>query len=109
MWVFCKEGFFSAVQHWDDPDKVMVRARFKGDLERVCQKHGLRASVEHTPDADYRYRVTCLRQEWAEVVKREAEGVDYVNFKDAVHDGTCRDDAYMACWSALHSAQHSGH
>lgn len=105
MWVFCKAGFFSAVEHRDEPDRVMVRARFKGDLERLCLKHGLKPEVSVTSDADYRYRATFLKTLWAEIVRREAEAIDYDNFKDAVHEGTVRDRAYMGCWSALLRAQ----
>lgn len=105
MWLFCKSGFFSAVAHRDLHDCVLVRGRFKGDLERLCLKHGVKSEVSVTPDADYRYRTTVLKSVWAQIVQREAELIDYGNFKDAVHEGTVRDRAYMGCWSALVRAQ----
>lgn len=108
MWVFCKAGFFSAVAHRDKPDAVMVRARFEGDLERLCAQHGIGPEVSVTLIADYRYRMTFLKSVWAEIVRREAELIDYDNFKDAVHEGTVRDRAYMGCWSALLRAQTRG-
>ncbi len=108
MWVFCKEGFFSAVAHRDKPEYMMVRARFGGDLERLCAKHGIKAEVTVTPEADYRYRMVFAKNVWAELMRREAEAIDYDNFKDAVHEGTVRDRAYMACWSALSRAQGTG-
>ena len=105
MWVFCKAGFFSAVEHREKPESVMVRARFENDLEGLCMKHGIKPEVNVTPDADYRYRMTFLKSDWAEIMRREAELIDYDNFKDAVHEGTVRDRAYMGCWRALVSAQ----
>ena len=35
MWVFNRDGFFSAVEHRDDNSKVMVRARAKEDIENL--------------------------------------------------------------------------
>ena len=37
MWVFTKTGFFSAVQNNQDSSLIHVRARFKGDLEKLCK------------------------------------------------------------------------
>jgi hypothetical protein len=37
MWIFCKDGFFSAVQNRDcQEDEVMVRARIREDVERLA-------------------------------------------------------------------------
>ncbi len=105
MWLFCKSGFFSAVQHNSQPELIHVRARFAGDLERLCQAHGVTTAVKHTPGHDYAYRMDFPRETWANIVKAEAETIDYDNFKAAVHDNTARDHAYMGCWLALRNAQ----
>ncbi len=108
MWVFTKSGFFSAVRHTDQPDVLLVRARFEGDLERFCRTHGLhgiKKTIRETPDADYRFRAEIPCKAFAEAVKAEALAIDYPNFKAAVHDGTERDEAYMSCWSALRWGQ----
>ncbi len=102
MWLFCKSGFFSAVRHAENPKLIHVRARFEGDLERLCEVNGLKEiTVEHTPGNDYPYRADFLKPVWAAIVCREANEIDYTNFKNAVHDGTSRDQAYMAVWAAL--------
>ena len=31
----------------------------------------------------------------------ESDAIDYGNFKNAVHDGTARDDAYMEVWGVM--------
>lgn len=105
MWVFTKNGFFSAVAHRDRPGFLLVRARFAGDLERLCKAHDIKPEVRETPDADYRFRMDFDRNTWAWVMEGESECIDYPNFKAAVHDGTERDWAYMGCWNAMRQGQ----
>ena len=105
MWLFTKSGFFSAVRHSAKPDTIHVRARFAGDLERLCRAHGVQPCVKATPRGDYRWRMDFKRGEWARIAAEEAQAIDYTNFKDAAHDGTVRDDAYMEVWSDLRGAQ----
>ena len=113
MWIFCKLGFFSAVQHRNKPDVLLVRARIKGDLERLIgamtkEERELlcgNPKVEITPNADYRYRTEIPKVVFAELVRETAEEIDYDNFKNAAHDGTVRDEAYMDVWRAMWSAQ----
>ena len=105
MWIYCKSGFFSAVEHFEKPGVIHVRARFEGDLERLCEKHGITPCVSATPHNDYKWRMDFPKAEWARIVKEEAEAIDYANFKNAVHDGTVRDIAYMETWAAMRDAQ----
>ena len=105
MWLFCKSGFFSAVQHKDNADIIHVRARFAGDLERLCAVHGEAPKVVHTPGNDYPYRMDFSRSQWGRIAQAEAEAIDYGNFKTAVHGGPRRNVAYMDCWAALRRVQ----
>ena len=110
MWLFCKHGFFSAVEHKDDESMVLVRSRFRGDLERLLESAGLdtwKAIVNNTPDADYAYRMEIPRETWSRIVQEVADDVDYTNFKAKVHEGggSLRDEAYMGCWMELRRAQ----
>ena len=105
MWVFTRHGFFSAVQHFENPNLIHVRARFQGDLERLCQMYSVHADIQHTPGNDYPFRMDFDRGTWSQIMASEANAIDYENFKSAVHDGTARDTAYMRCWTALRSAQ----
>lgn len=57
MWLYCKSGFFSAVRHTDNENTIHVRARFKGDLERLCKVHGVTPKVATTPRNDYKCRI----------------------------------------------------
>ena len=105
MWLFCKSGFFSAVKHNQKKGTVHVRARFKGDLERLFTAHAVRAKVVETPNGDYRFRADVPGSVWRRVVAKEAASIDYTNFKGAVHDGTERDDAYFEVWCAMKTSQ----
>ena len=108
MWLYCKSGFFSGVKHAEKRDTIHVRARFEGDLERLCETHGVKPKILETPDHDYRWRMDFPKATWARIVKEEAEAIDYGNFKNAVHDGTERDVAYMDTWCAMRMAQETG-
>ena len=107
MWLFCKSGFFSSVVDFDNPERVLVRARFKGDLERLLANmpSNVKAEIQHTPNADYPFRMFVRKSDWEMAVLSEAEGMDYTNFKNAAHDGTARDAAYMDVWTAMRNAQ----
>lgn len=113
MWIFCEQGFFSAVEHREQRDHVLIRARFEGDLERLItrylpeQKDELIAIIQYTEYADYAYRVKLSKSVFAEITKQIAENINYDNFKNHVHEGhnSKRDRAYMDCWAALWRAQ----
>lgn len=105
MWLFTKKGFFSAVQHKDDATRILIRARFKGDLERLFKANGVLAKVSFDSHADYAYRAVITRETFVYIAKREAESIDYTNFKSAAHDGTRRDAAYMDVWGVMFRAQ----
>lgn len=105
MWLFTKSGFFSAVQHRQSADVILLRARFKGDLEKLFETYWIESKVEKTPCADYPFRACIQRKTWERIVAAEASKIDYDNFKAAAHDGTPRDDALMRCWSAMRAAQ----
>ena len=72
MWLFTKHGFFSAVQNWDDASLIHVRARFQGDLEKLCEAYGVEPKVVSLPDADYPYRMDSDREKLAEIAKNDA-------------------------------------
>ena len=72
MGLFCKSGFFSAVKHNQKKGTVHVRARFKGDLERLFTAHAVRAKVVETPNGDYRFRADVPGSVWRRVVAQVA-------------------------------------
>jgi hypothetical protein len=101
VWVFLNNAFLSAVQHRDEPDNLMVRARRREDLERVF---GAKVAVVESKAADYRWRVTVPKRLFADRLAANVEAIDYDNFKSSVaeHD---RHEAYMDVWTAMHRFQ----
>lgn len=101
MWVMTTRGFFSAVQHRDHPDRVLVRARVEEDI-RELQK-----IVEIEPfrldSSDYEWRIDMQMADWLKALTTIALDIDYDNFKSAVGkaQGGERASIYMGVWSVL--------
>ena len=101
MWVFTLDGFFSAVETYV-PGEVLVRGRFREDIERLVQKTAA-TKVYHTPDHDYPYRVRLKKGEWARYVHEAAQAIDYTNFKEAALKDTTADrvERYHGVWATM--------
>lgn len=109
MWVISKYGFASAVKHLDKPGWVLVRARDRSDLEEFCGVAGdcdvpgfSEEAIEENRNADYRFRMTVRDEDWAQLVKALAVGIDYSNFKNEVAKvDQDRAAIYSSVWSEL--------
>jgi len=102
MWIFLNDAYLSVVQCKDRPDKLLVRARFKGDLQRVF---GENISVYRTPGADYLYRTVVDRAEVAKILWNRVMAIDYQNFKASIQNDWRRHDTYLDVWRTLKEAQ----
>lgn len=106
MWLFVKDGFYSAVKHREKEDTIIVRARVLSDLKyflMFVEKRKKKAPiVDEIFNADYQYRVEVDSKLWAAFVYKEAKEIDYDNYKNAacIND-PCRSDAYLSCWLDL--------
>lgn len=107
MWIFTLDGFFSAVQDRGNPDRIMVRARVREDIDRLAERIG---SLFATPapevlewaGSDYAFRVFLRRNTWTTYLALVSQEIDYSNFKQqATRPGTARSAVYMAIWSRL--------
>ncbi len=106
MWIFLNDAFFSIVEDRTDPAKLLVRARFRGDIERVFPD----ATVAETAEADYRFRAPMSRMSVAVKIAELATAIDYTDFKNSV--GKPGDDwtldriaAYGRIWDTMCTAQ----
>ena len=88
MWIINDDGFFSAVEDWDNSDWVYVRSRSETDLqafisivESLEELSDWTAEVLSTPHRDYQWRVHTPRQVWAQYLMAKANSIDYGNFK----------------------------
>lgn len=101
MWVFCKSGFYSVVQHRDLPNELLVRCRAREDAEKLIEwlnanlvayidedtgaaTEAEKYEVEETPEADYRFRVLVPRIEFMNFMADEVFALDYPNFKEEI-------------------------
>jgi hypothetical protein len=100
------EGFFSAVEHRDDPSVVLVRARCAGDIRALCLRTGRSpAEAEQNLSADYEWRLEMPREEWEETLAGFAADIDYDNFKNAVKSLPHK-NAYGRVWAVLLQLQY---
>ena len=93
MWIFSKYGFYSSVCATQgrggpvDPERIVVRARERGHLERLKEHFpgpiGDAEILDHA-GTDYPYRIVVRKDAWTTVCTELAHELDYTNFKDAV-------------------------
>lgn len=109
MWIMTRYGFFSVVENRENKNAVLIRARAKADLERLCDRYGdtlpgFKAEDIDGPDryADYRWRLWVQRSDWMKALVDLTEDIDYDNFKDAVKKvDSDRANRYMSVWGVL--------
>lgn len=101
MWIFTSDSFLSVVDKGDPSGAtLLVRARRKGDIERVFPG----AEVIEGAGTDYRYRARIDREAVAQAMAEAVRNVRYGNFKSTVKD-RARHDAYMGVWLAMAAFQ----
>ncbi len=111
MWVFNKDGFFSAVfDRYCNRGELMIRSRCKEDLRRLCKKlHGYcdKSQILETKQGDYRYRMKINKHMWADYLTNCAFDIDYSNVKVNIvpADDNLRKDAYYQVWTTLYRWQ----
>lgn len=102
MWLFTTKGFYSVVEHRDDPDLVLVRCRVRADMAAL-KEHMPSIQPYEDKTADYRYRAIVPRREWLATMLELGDEIDYTNFKKAVKErqGEKRERIYLRVWSAM--------
>ena len=104
MWLMLNDCFLSIVSKDCARDELLVRARRRGDIEKVFRD----AKVIHTPaPADYRFRATVKITEIIKMMEGEIRRITYSNFKNSVDDKDLH-DAYLQVWTAMMSVQRGG-
>lgn len=101
MWIFLSNSFLSIVDKGDESGKtLLVRARRKGDIERVFPD----AEVVEGTGTDYQFRARIDREEVAQRMADEVRNTRYENFKSTVRERG-RHDAYMGVWDEMYRFQ----
>ena len=104
MWVFLNDAFLSIVQPPGPGRDLLVRARFKLDIQTIFPD----AAVTETPTRDYRYRATISRKAVEKAMADEVRRITYGNFKGSVADRKRHDD-YLKVWGVMNAAQEREH
>lgn len=92
MWICFNDGFVSAVVS-DNPEELKVRARRREHLETLFPTK----TIHVDNMTDYKYRIFCSKEEWAEVVLDRINNMKYDNFKNSVVDDELH-DLYENFW-----------
>jgi hypothetical protein len=117
MWLFTTEGFYSVVQHRTERNTLVVRCR--AELDATTLRDRLTVDypddpalpeVQHTPTADYGWRLLVPRWTFGKYLRDCANDIDYDNFKNAVaqRQGLERADIYHDVWSVMWEFQQDG-
>ncbi len=94
MWICQNNSFISAVQHRDNPDQLVIRARRKEHLQTLFPDKDITVGGS----TDYNYRVFVTKTELAEKISSSIMNIDYPNFKDSVEDHDLH-NLYSDFWS----------
>jgi hypothetical protein len=102
MWLFLSNSFLSIAHEGTDPDKLMVRARFRTDITRVFPG----AMITPTPNRDYPFRAYIDRAVVGDTIANAVMDIDYAKFKPQVPaNEPDRHAAYMDVWGVLYNWQ----
>lgn len=100
MWIFLNNAFLSIVADPENMNVLKVRARFRGDIERVFPE----AKVQADQGTDYKFRALLPRQRVADVIALSVNDIKATNFKDSVSEHW-RHDLYLKVWQVMFQAQ----
>jgi hypothetical protein len=102
MWIMMNNAFFSIVENENNKSELLVRARVKGDIERVFK------DVQSFQDenADYKYRAFVDRTKVTLKIAEQVAVINYGNFKNSIPSNDIdRHRAYIKVWGAMHEIQ----
>lgn len=103
MWILLNDCFFSIVRKDCGRKELLVRARRKGDIEKVWPN----AKVRRDDMTDYLYRAKIKRKAVERALVQEVRRIQYGNFKDSVADVRLH-GAYSRVWADLAELQPGG-
>jgi hypothetical protein len=93
MWFCFNNGFVSAVEHRDDKNTLVVRARRREHLEDNFPNR----KIVVGGSTDYKYRIFISKKDFAEIIKDRIMNIDYDNFKNSVEDDDLH-ELYNGFW-----------
>jgi hypothetical protein len=100
LWIQFNNAFLSIVENRENTTESLVRARVKGDIEKVFPE----ADVFEDNNADYKYRAFISKAIVAEKIMLKVTEINYDNFKNSVKEIE-RKKVYSNIWAELRKFQ----
>ena len=100
MWIQFNNAFLSIVENRDNKLELLVRARIKGDIEKIFPE----ANVFKDDSADYKYRAFISKAKVAARMMLKITEINYDNFKNSVKEVE-RKNSYSNIWYELRKLQ----
>ena len=100
MWIQFNNAFLSIVENRDNKLELLVRARVKGDIEKIFPE----ADVFEDVGADYKYRAFISKAKVAARMMLKMTEINYDNFKNSVNEIE-RKNTYSNVWVELRKLQ----
>ena len=102
MWIALNNSFLSIVENRNNSSELLVRARVKGDIERIFPE----TETFEDLSADYRYRALIKRDLVAKALASQVSEINYDNFKNSISkDEYQRHDDDLKVWGYLRTLQ----
>ena len=100
MWIQFNNAFLSIVENRDNKLELLVRARIRGDIEKIFPD----SDVFEDENADYKYRAFISKAKVAAKMMFKMTDINYDNFKNSVKE-TARKLTYNKVWIELRKLQ----
>ena len=100
MWIQFNNAFLSIVENRDNKSELLVRARVRGDIEKIFPD----ADVFEDENADYKYRAFISKAKVAAKMMFKMTDINYDNFKNSVKEFERR-NTYSKVWMELKKLQ----
>ena len=100
MWIQFNNAFLSIVENRDNKLELLVRARVKGDIEKIFPD----ADVFENNSADYKYGAVISKARVAAKMMFKMTDINYNNFKNSIIEIE-RKNAYNNVWIELRKLQ----
>ena len=102
MWIFLADAFFAITKAPEQGNLLLVRARFRGDIERCFPE----ADVLEDAGTDYRFRALVAHEQLLEALQAKIREIDYENFSGSVlSNEKLRGATYKSVLQALRNSQ----
>lgn len=110
MWLFLSNSFLSIVAHPKKSDILIVRARVKGDIEKVFPHAKVEDTMRKRKNKrtyyDYGFRAEIPKKDVTIAISCQIEGITYNNFKESVsfkepRPVLNRHQTYIRVWAAM--------